>query len=81
MDEQKNLNINYDPTADVLYCSFGSPVDAISMETTEGVFLRVDPNTNKTVGVTVVDFSRRFTQHPTEQVSVPFSVPALSISA
>jgi len=75
MDEQlKNIDIDYDPTSDVLYCSFGSaPVEAISLETSDGVFIRVNPETNKTVGITVVDFSRRFTLHPGMKVSVALS--------
>ena len=65
-----NFDIDYDPKADVLYCSFGVPVEAISKEITDGVFVRVDPKTNQTVGVTIIDFSRRFTQRPVERVSL-----------
>jgi hypothetical protein len=77
MDEQlKNLNIDYDPKSDVMYCSFGTtPVDAISMETSEGVFVRLHPETNKPVGITIVDFSRRFTLNPGQIVSVALAPP------
>ena len=77
MDEQlKNIDIDYDPTNDVMYCSFVStPVEAISVEMTDGVFVRVDPETNRPVGVTIVDFFKRFTQHPNERVSIPLTAP------
>ena len=77
MDEQlKNIDIDYDPTSDVMYCSFGkTPAEAISVETSEGVFIRLDPETNKPVGITIVDFSRRFTLHPGRHVSVALIPP------
>lgn len=77
MDEQlKNIDIDYDPTNDVMYCSFGSgPAEAISVETSEGVFVRVDPDTNRPLGVTIVDFSRRFSLNPGQRVSVSLTSP------
>lgn len=76
MDEQlKNIDIDYDPVSDVMYVAFGSPVDAISVETSEGVFVRTHPRTGKAVGITIVDFSRRFTQHPGKKVSVALTSP------
>lgn len=77
MDEQlKNIDIDYDPANDVLYCSFGrAPADAISVEESDGVFIRVHPETNKPVGVTIVDFSRRFTLHPGQRVTVALTSP------
>jgi hypothetical protein len=74
-----NLDIDYDPVTDVMYCSFGSPVEAVSVETSDGVFLRVDPETNIPVGVTIVDFSKRFTEHPGQKVSVVLSPTGASV--
>jgi uncharacterized protein YuzE len=56
--------IHYDPAADVLYCSFGPPQEAIGEEVGEGIVVRRNPTTNATVGFTVVDFSKRFAAHP-----------------
>ena len=59
-----------------MYCSFGSaPAEAISVETSEGVFVRVHPETNKIVGITIVDLSRRFTLNPGQRVSVALTSP------
>ena len=67
-----NIDFDYDPENDVMYCSFGPPVEAISVQCPEdGVFVRMHPETRKAVGITIVDFSRRFSQHPGDKVSVP----------
>ncbi|HYL64002.1 MAG TPA: DUF2283 domain-containing protein [Candidatus Methylomirabilis sp.] len=65
------LKINYDPQGDVLYCSFGEPREAIGVETDEGIILRQDPETDDVVGITVVDFSKRFQKNPGNFLSFP----------
>jgi len=66
------IKLNYDPKGDVLYCSFGEPREAISIESEEeGKFFRVDPETNEVVGITVVDFSKRFAAHPGNAITLP----------
>ncbi len=65
---QAKLAINYDPKADVLYCSYGPPQEAISEETSEGIITRRNPETDELVGFTVVDFSRRFLEHPGDTI-------------
>ncbi len=77
MDKQlNNIDINYDPTSDVMYCSFGGPPsEAYSVETSEGVFIRLHPETNQPVGITIIDFSRRFTLHPGQKVSISLNSP------
>lgn len=69
MDE-KELKISYDPKGDVLYCSFGDPREAISIEQ-EGMIIRLDPETEDVIGVTVVDFSKRFREHPGNILKFP----------
>ena len=72
------LKVNYDPKGDVLYISFGEPRAALSVEVEDGEFLRVDPETRQPVGITVVDFYKRFSEHPENILSFPFPqlVPA-----
>jgi len=82
MDEQlKSIDIDYDTKNDVMYCSFiAGSAEAISVETEDGVFIRMDPATNKPVGVTIVDFSRRFVLHPGQKVSVPLTPPVEAVA-
>lgn len=78
MDQKKiDLTISYDAKNDVLYCSFGEPREAYSVEMEEGVFARLDPTNDSTVGVTVVDFHKKFVDHPGKSLSFPLSAGAL----
>ncbi len=54
------LNIDYDSTADVLYVSFGKPRAAVSVEVNEGDLVRVDAYSDKIVGITIIDFKKRY---------------------
>lgn len=55
------LRIGYDREADVLYLSIGEPRKGMEYrEVGDGVILRIDPVTEKIVGLTVVDFVRKF---------------------
>ncbi len=67
----QEMKFSYDPQADVLYCWTGEPQEAISVETEPGVFFRLDPASDKPVGVTIVDFVERSKSHPGSIVSVP----------
>ena len=69
MDE--TLNLLYDAKADVLYISFGPPRVAISHEMEiPGVIARRDPDSDEIVGVTVVNFAKRWGES-----SLPISFP------
>jgi len=73
MDEKKlDLTITFDAKNDVLYCSFGPARDAHSMETEDGVFVRLDAETDALVGITVVDFCKKMAEHPGKTLSFPF---------
>ncbi|GAC1516492.1 MAG: hypothetical protein NVS1B11_37330 [Terriglobales bacterium] len=65
--------MNYDREADVLYCSFGEPQEAISIETEKGIIVRQNPATNEIVGYTVVNFFKRFADSPNKSVSIPLA--------
>jgi uncharacterized protein YuzE len=73
MDEKElELQMNYDPQGDVLYCSFGSPREGIGVETEQGMIIRLDPETDDVIGFTIVDFSKRFQKHPGNILMLPF---------
>ena len=67
------LNMKYDARGDVLYFSLGAAQDAISVEIDDGVVVRMDPITEQVVGITVVDLSKRFMEHPDKVLTLPFS--------
>jgi len=65
-----SISISYDKEADVVYLSFGEAKKAVSEEVKSGVFARYDPETNDLVGLTILNFSRKFDATPRE-VEVP----------
>ena len=67
------LKMKYDAKGDVLYFSVGDAREAISAEVEDGVIMRTDPSTDEVVGITVIDFSKRFMDHPDKVLSLPFS--------
>jgi len=69
----KELKMKYDTRGDVLYFSIGDAREAIGMEIEDGVIVRTDPATDAVVGITVVDFSKRFAEHPDKVLTLPFS--------
>ena len=52
--------IFYDTVSDVLYLSFGAPRPAVSQELADDVLVRVDPETERIVGLTILNLSARF---------------------
>ena len=72
MDEKKlDLKISFDAKNDVLYCAFGEPREAYSVEMEDGVFVRLNPEDDSAVGITVVDFYKKFSEHPGKMLSFP----------
>jgi hypothetical protein len=43
------------------------------METSEGVIVRLNPETDEVVGFTILDFSRRFAESAASTLSIPLS--------
>jgi uncharacterized protein YuzE len=56
--ESKSV-ISYDSEADVLYVSFGKPRRAEGIDIGDGTILRIDPETQEVVGITLLDFRKR----------------------
>jgi len=69
---EKNLmRLSYDKESDVLYITFGIPRFGIDEETGDGIFVRRDETSREIIGVTVMDFERRFSEKTEEFLHVP----------
>ncbi|NMC43480.1 MAG: DUF2283 domain-containing protein [candidate division Zixibacteria bacterium] len=53
------VKFDYDKEADVLYAHIGKPRPAYSEETIDGVLIRRDPKTDRIVGFTIINYSRK----------------------
>jgi len=56
----ENIKFHYDRDADVMYFSLGIPQKAKTLEITDDFILRLNPETQEVVGLTIVDFSKHF---------------------
>jgi len=68
------LTISYDEDADVLYVAFREPHEGVDEEMEDGVYLRSLEDGGAVVGLTVVDFVRRFGRQRT--LDLPLDVLA-----
>jgi len=73
----KSFEIDYDEYADVLYISFGKPRKAISIEANEGDFIRIDPFSDKIVGITIIDFKEKYLKKGNLQESAEAIIPQI----
>jgi uncharacterized protein YuzE len=56
ISEKKNkINWDYDAEADILYISFGNPKNAEGVDIGEGTIIRIRPDTNEIIGVTILN--------------------------
>ncbi len=68
---EKNLmRLSYDKESDVLYITFGIPRFGIDEETDDGIFVRRDETSREIIGVTVMDFEKRFSERTEEILNV-----------
>ena len=58
--DETGLKVVYDTEADVLYVTCGTPEYTEYIEHSEDVILRLDPDTKRLVGVTIIGFSGHF---------------------
>jgi len=66
-ERQSNLNWDYDADADVLYISIGEPKVAEGIDIGEGVIVRVSPQINEVVGLTIIGLSKRVMERMKER--------------
>lgn len=65
LEERVELSCEYDADDDTLYAWIGEqPTKAITYETDEGHLVRLDPDTNELVGITIFDFEARWANEP-----------------
>ena len=67
---KKKIYISYDNEADVMYLNFGKQVKAVGEEIEEGIFARYDPKTEELIGLTVINFSKKFGGEP-KGIAIP----------
>ena len=67
------MKIRYDQEADVLYGTCGKPIYTDYVEHSDSVILRLDPETERVVGLTIIDFSQHFAKQESD-ITLPFVV-------
>ena len=67
------MKICYDQEADVLYVTCGKPIYTDYVEHSDSVILRLDPETERVVGFTIIDFSQHFAKQESD-ITLPFGV-------
>ena len=63
---EKRLKMFFDKEGDVLDISIGGPREVISKEVGDDILIRVDPKTSEVLGITILNFEKRFEQTKTE---------------
>ena len=67
------MEIFYDREADILYVTCGTPEFTYYVEHSEDVILRLDPETKRLIGFTIIDFSHHFAKQEAD-ITLPFGV-------
>ncbi len=68
---EEGLNFHYDAEGDILDISVGKPRKALSVEVGNDVLERVDPNTKKIIGFTILNFRKHFQASAEKEFRVP----------
>ena len=77
MDGEEALGASFDEAADILYLWRGDgPRHAISLTSSEGHLVRLDPETAEIVGFTIFDFCARWQEEG--HTVIPINVPAFA---
>jgi len=56
----KKMSFFFDREADILYLNLGGKRKAISKEVDDDILIRIDPETNKVIGFTILNLTTRF---------------------
>ncbi|MDE0043380.1 MAG: DUF2283 domain-containing protein [Candidatus Poribacteria bacterium] len=67
------MKIFYDQEADVLYVTRGKPEYTDYVEHSDDVILRLDPESKRLVGFTIIDFSQHFAKQESD-IALPFGI-------
>ena len=54
-EKKSKINWDYDADADVLYISFGNPQNAEGVDIGEGTIIRIEPDSNEIIGITILN--------------------------
>lgn len=63
------VRITYDPEGDILHVTFGQPTAATGYQLSDQILLRVDPQTQRAVGMTIFNFSVHVRTH--QEIPLP----------
>ncbi len=80
----ENIGFHCDREVDVMYFSLGMPKKAKTLELANDFILRLHPETQEVVGLTIVDFSKHFSifkELPEEGYITPEEVLKLVVAA
>ncbi len=59
LPKKSESHIHYDEEADVLYISFSEPKPTEGIDIGNGTILRINPETEEVVGLTILNFFKR----------------------
>jgi len=72
----ENIKISYYKPSDELNIVFDEPKDSVLSEISDEIYLRLDPKTNKVLGLTILNFEERLkTKSQTIPISGHFILP------
>lgn len=54
-EKKDKIKWDYDAEADVLYISFGNPQNAEGVDIGEGTIIRIQPDSNEIIGITILN--------------------------
>lgn len=58
-EKKEKIKWDYDAESDVLYISFGNPQNAEGVDIGDGTIIRIEPESNEIIGVTILNPLRR----------------------